>query len=47
MQTPIGEGLGSSDALAPVASLSVDEGAPLTPAFVEDEVPYFSEFVRD
>ena len=34
MQTPIGEGLGSSDALAPVASLSVDEGAPLTPAAV-------------
>ena len=34
MQTPIGEGLGSSDALAPVAALSVDEGAPLTPAAV-------------
>ena len=23
------------------------DGAPLTPAFVEDAVPYFSEFVRD
>ena len=34
MQTPIGEGLGASDALAPVAALSVDEGAPLTPAAV-------------